>query len=153
MKRTPLARKTPLKTKTALKPGGKPLRTHKPIARGAVKLRAVKPKADKPKRAAREAADRDLMALCKGQPCYLLVPGLRCAPVDTVVACHSNQYAHGKGKGVKAHNLFTVPGCATCHREIDQGARLTREEKFALWDDAYRRWEPIRRKLSEASHQ
>lgn len=45
---------------------------------------------------------------------------------------------------MKAHDKFTVPGCWLCHRELDQGNRFTREEKFAFWDAAYERWEPVR---------
>lgn len=82
--------------------------------------------------------------LCRGQPCYLLVPGILAHPGDTVVPCHSNQNRHGKSMGMKAHDRNTVPGCAWCHREIDQGNRFTRAEKFALWDAAFARWELVR---------
>lgn len=85
--------------------------------------------------------------LVRGQPCYLLVPGVLVHQLATVVPCHSNQSVHGKGTGIKAHDEFTVPGCADCHREIDQGNRFTREEKFEMWDRAYARWKPVRDQL------
>jgi hypothetical protein len=49
--------------------------------------------------------------------------------------------------GIKAHDEFTVPGCDACHRELDQGNRFTREEKFEIWDQAYARWKPVRDQL------
>lgn len=126
-----------------------PLRSHKPLARCTMHLRQRKPKTAKPKRAAREAADKHMADLCHGQACYLLLDccsGNR----ETVVPCHSNQHKHGKGAGIKALHCFTVPGCSSCHAEIDQGRRFSREEKFAIWDDAFRRWEPVRRALLDA---
>lgn len=83
--------------------------------------------------------------LCKGQPCYLRIP--RCCTGQANDPCHSNQLRHGKGKGIKAHDEFTVPGCRACHNEIDQGKRFTKEEKFGIWDDAYARWAPVRDQL------
>lgn len=110
-------------------------------------MRQSKRKAEKPKRAAREEEDRDLMDMCRGQPCYLLVPGIFQHAGGTVVPCHSNQLRHGKGARIKAHNRFTVPGCRACHAEIDQGMRFTKAEKFDIWDRAYVRWEADRAQL------
>lgn len=130
--------------RTPMKPSTKPMARKTPMARGTVRMKAKKPAAAKPKRAAREREDRHLADLCRNQPCYLLVPGVRCA--GEVVPCHSNQLRHGKGMGIKASRM-SVPGCCACHAEIDQGHRLTKEQKFALWDDAYARWEPVRERL------
>ncbi len=134
MIRTELKRKTPLKN-------------HKPMARGTSYLRAHKPKAAKPKRAAREAQDKHLADMCRGQDCYLHVLIAACEPYRKSVPCHSNQSRHGKGMGLKAEHQFTVPGCPRCHYEIDQGMRLTKEEKFAIWDAAYAKWESVRAAL------
>jgi hypothetical protein len=91
------------------------------------------------------------LAACRGEPCYLRVPGLcRLNPVDdTVVPCHSNQSRHGKAGGLKAKNEFTVPGCNPCHAWIDQNQVGTpRQIKFDVWDRAFEEWEPVRaRKL------
>lgn len=141
LKRTAILRRTPIK------PGTKPFLAKAPMARGQAKIRRVKPKAHKPKRAAREAEDRDLMDLCHGQACYLLVPGIFRHDTETTVPCHSNQVTHGKGGSLKAHNRFTVPGCHACHAEIDQGMRFTKAEKFAIWDAAYARWETDRSQM------
>lgn len=86
------------------------------------------------------------LAACRGEECYLRVSGI-CQAFgwgnETVVPCHSNQSRHGKGGSLKAQHIFTVPGCAACHAYIDQGS-AAREEKFAIWDRAYERWEPVR---------
>lgn len=140
----------PLKRSTPLKQGGKEMK-RSPMSRGASTLKTMKPmtRAAAPMRA-RSKTNSDPRPktgeaeLCRGQPCYVRVPGVHAHPIDTVVPCHSNQARHGKGRGIKAHDKYTVPGCVFCHMEIDQGNRFTREEKFALWDDAYARWEPVR---------
>lgn len=99
--------------------------------------------------AKRETTGED--KLCRGQPCYLAIPGCCRNDIATVVPAHSNQAKHGKGMGRKAHDVFTVPGCRDCHAEIDQGMRFTKAEKFGIWDDAYARWEPVRKQLLEGT--
>ncbi|MEQ4618468.1 MAG: nuclease domain-containing protein [Corticimicrobacter sp.] len=86
-----------------------------------------------------------MLKACKGQSCYLKVPGvcLGAAGNDTVVPCHSNQQAHGKGMGLKAPDQFTVPGCRACHAWLDQGP-ADRETKFKTWNEAYSRWVEVR---------
>ncbi len=105
-----------------------------------------KPMRQRSKTNARRAATGE-DKLCRGQPCYLAIPGCCTRDVATVVPCHSNQLRHGKGKGIKALDVYTVPGCRACHAEIDQGKRFTKQEKFGIWDDAYARWAPDREKL------
>lgn len=144
MKRGELKRKTPLAPGSGFKP------STKPMARGSTRMRASKPASAKPKRAARNAGP-DYLAMCRNQPCYLRLPGVVCAPRETVVPCHSNQQQHGKGTGLKALDIYTVPGCACCHRELDQGQRFTKAEKFALWDAAYERWAHDRENQLEMS--
>jgi len=131
MKRSELKRKTPLRSTSTLN-------AKAPMARG-TKPYGTKPNRKSGKRAERNAGP-DYLGMCRGQRCYLLLPGIHCAPIDTVVPCHSNQAKHGKGMGIKALDIYTVPGCCNCHRELDQGMRFTREEKFAFWDAAYKHW-------------
>lgn len=118
---SPLRRTKALANKAALKSGSKRLRS-----RSSVEL-----------------------TLCRGQDCYLHIPGITTHDRETVVPCHSNQSKHGKGMGKKAEDKYTVPGCWLCHRELDQGSRFTKEEKFAFWDAAYARWEPVRDRLMQ----
>mgnify|MGYP006266665333 CR=1 FL=1 len=89
----------------------------------------------------------DYLALCRGQQCYLRLPHVTIHDPATVVACHSNQSIHGKGMGLKASDEFTVPGCYSCHMELDQGRLYTRQQKFDAWDAAYARWKSDREKL------
>jgi len=97
------------------------------------------------------------LAACRGEPCYLRVPGVcRRNPIDeTVVPCHSNQARDGKAAGMKAKNEATVPGCDLCHAWIDQNRVGTpKKVKFDVWDRAFAEWEPVRaRKMGEANCQ
>ena len=91
----------------------------------------------------REGHDKRMLAACRGERCYLRVPGVCLLAPETVVPCHSNEQEHGKGMGIKARDEFTVPGCFECHAWLDQGS-APREEKFGVWRAAYRAWEPVR---------
>lgn len=53
-------------------------------------------------------------------------------------ASHSNQQRDGKGMGIKAHDYRIAAICDTCHREIDQGKTLSKEERRAVWEEAHR---------------
>ena len=55
----------------------------------------------------------------------------------TIVACHSNQSKHGKGMGIKAPDSLVAALCSTCHYELDNGRKLSKEERVHLWDQAY----------------
>jgi hypothetical protein len=93
--------------------------------------------------------DAKYLAACRGEPCYLRIPGI-CRlldPDETCVPAHSNEQGHGKGMGLTARHFYTVPGCAACHAWLDQG-KAAREVKFAAWRGAFAIWGPIRsRKL------
>lgn len=76
--------------------------------------------------------NRALLDLARDQPCT------HCGRQDgTIVAAHSNQSRHGKGMGIKAHDCFIAFLCATCHAELDQGSRLSRDERIELWQRAH----------------
>ena len=133
MTRTSLQRKKPMSRCSA------------PLRRSAMKKRRPK------KRAGHDQKKRDA---CQGQPCYLVLPLVCRGAVDhdTVVPAHSNEGAHGKGMGLKAHDHYTVPGCVRCHAELDQGKRFTQEEKQAFWRAAFARWQPVRDAVEASSH-
>jgi hypothetical protein len=57
----------------------------------------------------------------------------------TVVAAHSNQLRDGKGKGIKAHDYRIAALCYRCHMAIDQGHRINKQEKEAMWEEAHRK--------------
>lgn len=73
-----------------------------------------------------------LLSLAMGNRCLLRVPGVCCGDDSTVVACHSNLGRHGKGRGLKAHDCFTVWGCHTCHAWLDQGKSSAQEREDAF---------------------
>jgi hypothetical protein len=131
-------KRSEMKRSSGMKPG-------KPLKSGGQLARQVKPMRSRSKTNSDPRPKTGEAKLCKGQPCYLRIPGICTGQAHD--PCHSNQAIHGKGKSIKAHDVFTVPGCRACHNELDQGLRYTREEKFAIWDDAYARWEPARAAL------
>lgn len=38
---------------------------------------------------------------------------------------------------MKADDCFAIPACTPCHRELDQGKTLTREERETLWMEGW----------------
>lgn len=40
--------------------------------------------------------------------------------------------------GIKAHDYRIAAICDTCHREIDQGSGMSKEERRNAWDEAHR---------------
>jgi hypothetical protein len=125
------------------------LKSRKPMNRGTAQMK----RASKPMRARRlgkpQRPDKHLADLCHGQDCYAQIPGICQNNRETVVPMHSNQLEHGKGKGIKAPDEKTCPGCGLCHFEIDQGNKFTKAEKFAFWNAGYARWVPARARLLE----
>jgi hypothetical protein len=111
------------------------------IARGTSKLKSARRKPT-------VAEGSKFIDACRSEECYLRVPGVCCSigwASPCVVDCHSNQLRHGKGKGIKADNIYTVPGCGPCHAWIDQNTVGTpKQVKFDVWDRAYEAWKPVR---------
>jgi len=52
-------------------------------------------------------------------------------------AAHSNQSSHGKGRSLKASDIFTAALCETCHAALDSGSHLTREQRVTMWGEAH----------------
>jgi hypothetical protein len=65
------------------------------------------------------------------------LPCQNCYIENETQAAHSNWAEHGKGRGIKASDEFTAALCQTCHRELDSGAKLSKEQRRMLWDLAY----------------
>lgn len=75
-----------------------------------------------------------LLKVCRLLPCQL------CGTDDgTVVAAHSNQLLDGKGKGIKAHDYRIAALCFSCHMDIDQGNKLSKEQRREFWEMAHRK--------------
>jgi hypothetical protein len=52
-------------------------------------------------------------------------------------ASHSNQSQHGKGKSVKASDIYTAALCKRCHSEIDQGRDMSKSDRITAWTSAW----------------
>ena len=80
--------------------------------------------------------DRNFLNLAYQYDCYLRIDGI--CEGTTGEPCHANWSDYGKGGAMKAHDIFTAPGCRSCHRELDQGKRFDKEEKRRIWEKAWR---------------
>lgn len=78
--------------------------------------------------------DRDLLDLAYQIECTVRLP---CCEGGKGEPAHSNQSRHGKGGAMKAHDCFFASACRSCHRELDQGRTMSREEKFDVWQRAH----------------
>lgn len=137
MKSSSLARKTPLKRGSWSRKSSPLPEGTKPARKTAIKSRVKRPTV---------AEGSKYLTACRGEPCYLNV----CCPWTdwadpTVVPCHDNRLSSGKGMGLKASHNRTVPGCALCHRWLDQGP-ASRQTKFEAFDQAFARWVLVRRR-------
>lgn len=66
-----------------------------------------------------------------------LIPCQCCGADDgTVVAAHTN-WGGGKGRGIKADDNLIASLCHSCHMELDQGNKLTKTVRMAMWLDAH----------------
>jgi hypothetical protein len=81
--------------------------------------------------------DPNLLKLAKGEKCLLQISD-DCMGDEgsTTVAAHSNFMMHGKAKGLKAEDCYSVWSCYKCHSIFDQGGVFTREEKANLFYEA-----------------
>ena len=127
-------RTTPLKRGSWKSSPSKQTDWRSELRSGGIKRKARKPTV---------AEGSKYLAACKGERCYLQIPGV-CRlrePDETCVPAHRNE---GKGTGLKVSNELTLPACYYCHTEYDQGRRFTREEKREMWNDAYDEWNLVR---------
>lgn len=74
------------------------------------------------------------------QECQLQLPGVcehfspnGCEPA------HANGQEYGKGMGLKAHDVYHAAACHSCHAELDQGNKFTREGKLGYWRRGWER--------------
>jgi len=77
---------------------------------------------------------KPLLEVVRSSPCQL------CGAQDgTVVAAHSNQQRDGKGTAIKAHDYRIAALCYSCHMELDQGSKMSKEDRQDLWEMAHRK--------------
>ncbi len=78
--------------------------------------------------------NKKLLEACRQLPCQL------CHIEDgTVIAAHSNQLLDGKGKGIKASDYRVAALCFTCHMDLDQGNKLSKNK-----DGSSGKWRIVR---------
>lgn len=72
----------------------------------------------------------------QGMICTMQVYGVCNHDSSTTVWAHSNQIRHGKGKGIKAHDIFGAFACSACHAWYDAGS-ASREDKQNIFQLAH----------------
>lgn len=78
--------------------------------------------------------NKPLLEVVRDAPCQL------CGAQDgTVVAAHSNQQRDGKGMGIKAHDYRIAALCYSCHSQLDQGSKMSKEDRQDIWEMAHRK--------------
>lgn len=78
--------------------------------------------------------NKKLLETVRESPCQL------CGAEDgTVVAAHSNQLRDGKGRSIKSHDFRVAALCFRCHAEIDQGSKMSKEDRVDIWEMAHRK--------------
>jgi len=66
-----------------------------------------------------------------------MIPCQSCGTDDgTVVAAHTN-WGGGKGRGIKADDNLIASLCFHYHSQLDQGSKLSKAERIALWSNAH----------------
>ena len=59
------------------------------------------------------------------------LPCCQCGASPRSQAAHSNFGQHGKGKGIKADDRYTIPLCHECHANLDQNlSQQTRQQQL-----------------------
>lgn len=59
-----------------------------------------------------------------------------CGSGEMVQAAHSN-WGGGKGRGIKADDNLVAALCLKCHWEVDQGAKLSKQQRQQMWQNAH----------------
>jgi hypothetical protein len=85
---------------------------------------------------------RSYLDLTHGAPCHLNFTGCTGGtdPDAPSVPCHSNWQADGRGFSHKTHDDTVVPGCPSCHFQLDTGTLYTQEQKQETFYNGQRRW-------------
>ena len=77
--------------------------------------------------------NKALLRAVASLPCQL------CGKEGKTQAAHANWTEYGKGMGMKAHDVYSAALCVHCHANIDQGSKLSYEERKSLWEAAWRK--------------
>lgn len=61
------------------------------------------------------------------------LPCCECGASPRSQAAHSNFGQHGKGKGIKSDDKYTIPLCHSCHASLDQYNMGMNREQSLEW--------------------
>ena len=75
--------------------------------------------------------NRALLDLAHHLPC------MHCGQGEASEPAHSNASEHGKGMSIKSHDVYWAALCHTCHSQMDQGSRMSRQERRDMWRNAF----------------
>jgi hypothetical protein len=129
LRRAPLRARKPWRAKHA--PAARQAKQVDYIARPrAVAIAAVELPMAEPMRKFEYVRDVRLRDMCRAMPCQ------HCGAAGTTWA-HSNWACHGKGKSIKASDIYVAALCAACHHDLDQGNVMTDFERWCMWRSAF----------------
>lgn len=78
--------------------------------------------------------NKKLLEVVRESPCQ------HCGAEDgTVCAAHSNWSEDGKGMGIKSSDASVAALCYNCHRVLDQGSSMSKEERKQMWNQAHKK--------------
>ncbi len=71
---------------------------------------------------------------------YRQIPCQNCGADDgTVCGAHSNSLSNHKGRGIKADDSKCASLCHACHMDLDQGSKMSREERESTWETCHQK--------------
>ena len=65
------------------------------------------------------------------------VASLECGACGSFAGSQAAHENIGKGMGLKVSDARCAALCVDCHRELDQGTKMTRQERREFWKDAF----------------
>ena len=65
------------------------------------------------------------------------VASQECGACDSFAGSQAAHQNEGKGLATKVSDARCAALCSICHRELDQGTSMTREERREFWKDAF----------------
>jgi hypothetical protein len=65
------------------------------------------------------------------------VASQECGACDSFAGSQAAHENMNKGMGLKVSDARCAALCPICHRELDQGTKMTREERREFWKDAF----------------
>jgi len=84
-----------------------------------------------------EYRNQKILDAAEGERCTMGSPYCNDDP-RSVCACHSDEQVHGKGRGIKAHDIFVFFGCTGCHHWYGS-SEVPREQKREYFHYAHAR--------------